>query len=125
MNQTDVKSSLLNDARAAWRKGDTSLAEQGMFRALATAEVEKTLPDSLVDAIHELAGSYCVNRRYNDAARLYQRVLTAREKVLGDSHPDLVDSLDRLAVVLRASNAKTDAIAACYRAMSIRTRMAV
>jgi hypothetical protein len=107
----------------AGRKGDMKSAEHGMFRALASAEAERLLPSSLVETAHELAGSYCVRRQYSDAARVYRRVLTAREKILGENHPDLVDSLDRLAVVLGELDSKSDAMAAQFRAMSIRTRL--
>ncbi|MBY0549236.1 MAG: tetratricopeptide repeat protein [Candidatus Obscuribacterales bacterium] len=114
----------IREACDAWRRGDFQLAERVMFQALSGAELSRTLPAPLIDAVHDLAGTYCVKRRYSDAARLYRRVLAAREKVLGESHPDLVDSLDRLAVVLCESDAKPDAMAARFRAMAIRSRAA-
>lgn len=126
MNQTDIKesSNLLTEAKFLWHIGDVQSLEKKMFSALATAENEKSLPSSLVDAIHEMAGMYCVKRKYGDAARLYRRVLSARERVLGENHPDLVDSLDKLSVVLREADSRSDAIAAQFRAMAIRSRTA-
>lgn len=127
MNQATTAKGFENDsltqAREAWKGGDLQSAERAMFQALTAAEISKSLPNQLVETVHELAGTYCVKRKYADAARLYRRVLLAREKVLGENHPDLVDSLDKLAVVLRESNSKPDAMAAQFRAMSIRTRM--
>lgn len=114
----------IREACDAWRRGDLQFAEREMFQALSSAEVVRVLPEQLIQAVHELAGSYCVKRKYSDAARLYRRVLSAREKVLGETHPDLVDSLDRLAVVLCESDAKPDAMAVRFRAMAIRSRMA-
>lgn len=114
----------IREACDASRRGDLQVAERIMFQALSSAELTRVLPAKLIEAVHELAGTYCVKRKYSDAARLYRRVLSAREKVLGETHPDLVDSLDRLSIVLCESDAKPDAMAFRFRAMAIRSRTA-
>ena len=72
-------------------------------RDLRVAEQVGRLPQSVVDGLHALAARYCLQRQYAKAERLYRCGLAARERVLGQTHRDVLDSLIKLAVVVNES----------------------
>lgn len=53
-------------------------------------------------AISNLASTYYVQKRYDDAERMYGELVSTRRKVLGSEHPETVFALRNLAVVYRA-----------------------
>jgi hypothetical protein len=91
----------VNAASELWDTGRHDEAEHVLMSALAQAEELRLLDGDLVESVHELAGWYCANGRYNRAERLYRCVLRVRERVLGPGHIDMADSLERVASVLR------------------------
>ncbi|WP_157527194.1 tetratricopeptide repeat protein, partial [Micromonospora rosaria] len=64
-------------------------------------------PDSLTSR-HNLAGCYRATGRIAEAVALYERVLAAREQVLGPDHPDTRASRDLLTRSRAEAAAGTD-----------------
>ncbi|RKK27891.1 hypothetical protein BFJ66_g16444 [Fusarium oxysporum f. sp. cepae] len=50
--------------------------------------------------LFSVAEALSIQGRYEGAAKLYRETLEAREKVLGKEHPDTLDSMNNLALVL-------------------------
>ncbi len=99
--------------------GDYVLAERLLNNAIRQAEDYGKLDPRLPFAIHSLAALYCTQRRYQDAERLYWQGLVTREKILGPDHPDVADSLERLAVILRETKGKNEAMYVAFRAQTL------
>jgi len=76
-------------------------------------------PLELADLDSNLAGVHYVAGDRAEAARLYARVLAAREAVLGPQHPRVADSLNNLAGVRFATGAIDDAAALYARSLAI------
>ena len=68
-----------------------------MEYALADAEELLEIDDRLARATHDLSLRLCEARKLNGAEAINRRLLEVREKVLGVDHPDVADSLRRLA----------------------------
>jgi tetratricopeptide (TPR) repeat protein len=60
--------------------------------------------------------------RYADAEPLYGRALAIREKALGSDHPNVAQSLDRLAVLYHNQRRYADAEPLYKRALAIREK---
>lgn len=88
--------------------GELSFAEAVLRRAMKEAEARSELNPLVVEKAHELAEWHRQNNRYEDAARLYLSVLSARKRVLGSSHSDVGDSLERLDYLRKASEGPVD-----------------
>jgi hypothetical protein len=67
--------------------------------ALREAEASGRLDPELIEMAHGLAEQHLAQRRFSEAESIYRRVLEVREKLLGQAHNDVVDSLKRVAVV--------------------------
>jgi hypothetical protein len=76
-------------------------AKNILIKELKAAQVSGQLPSNLTQLVHELAAIYCLERRYKEAEQLYSEGFATREKILGPNHPDTIDSLERLAAVVR------------------------
>jgi hypothetical protein len=86
-------------AGAALSKGQASKAARILKDALRESEEVGELSISLVDAANQLAESLMGQNKFGDAESLYRAVLEVREKMLGTSHPQVVESLQKLAVL--------------------------
>lgn len=50
---------------------------------------------------HKLATYYFIQKRYNESEKLFLSALEARSKILGDSHPDTLKTLNSLAALYK------------------------
>jgi hypothetical protein len=67
--------------------------------ALRESEDYGEIPQGLVDLAHMLADCYLKQLRFFEAESLYRAVLEVREKLLGQNHQDVIDSLKKVAIV--------------------------
>jgi tetratricopeptide (TPR) repeat protein len=58
----------------------------------------------------KLAASYYAQNRHSDAESRYRRALAILEKTLGPENPELADSLQKLALVLRKMKRNEEAM---------------
>ena len=79
--------------------GNFAKATRVLREAFREAEEYGEIHPSLVEAANSLANLYVGQRRYSEAENLFRLVLEVREKLLGQTHEDVVDSLKKLAIV--------------------------
>jgi len=72
-------------------------AEQILGDALARAEEIGELDATLIWSGHSLAALYRMEGQWDRAAAVYRRILEAQEKILGPDHPDVANSLEKVA----------------------------
>jgi hypothetical protein len=87
------------DALFARKHGSYSKAARILREAFREAEEFGEIYDGLVTQAHALADAYLDNQRYCEAESLFRMVLEAREKLLGQTHDDVVESLKKVAIV--------------------------
>jgi hypothetical protein len=107
-------------AKEACKHGHFLQAQRILKDALHDAEEYGDIDDGLIYSIHALAGTFCISRDFRRAESLYRQVLEWREKMLGEQHADVADSLDRVALMLRQQEQKNEADDLRIRAESIR-----
>jgi len=73
-------------------------------------------------SLSNLALLYNYEGKYSEAEPLYKRVVAIREKNLGPEHPDVAQSLDAYAALLRQAGQKADAEKMEDRARKIRAK---
>lgn len=69
---------------------------------------------------HTLAYLYFKLGRHDDAARMFERAIEAKERVHGKTHPEFVATLERFAEFLTATKRADEAASARTRAKEIR-----
>jgi tetratricopeptide (TPR) repeat protein len=79
-----------------------------------------TIDTDVVTRLNKLAEFYFNHGEYTQAERLYQRVLTMREKAFGPKHVDVADSLANLAALYDAQGKYTQAEPLYQRSVSAR-----
>ena len=84
-------------ASEAFEHGHFSKASKILRQALSEAE---TIDPLLVNSANTLAERYVEDGNYASAAPLYRILLEVRTKQLGCDHPDVQESLSRLAMAL-------------------------
>ncbi len=80
------------------RCGNLKSASNTLESALSDAEEFQEIDPILIWCVHSLSGQYCVQGDYHAASRLLRLGLEIKEKILGSRHPDVVDSLEKLAL---------------------------
>lgn len=83
----------------ARHQGNMSKASKLLKEALREAEEYGEIPPILVAKAQSLADAYVAQRRYQEAELLFRSVLELREKLLGPSHADVVESHKIVAMV--------------------------
>ncbi len=83
------------------REGLFGEAEHVLQNALNDARELGEVDRRLINSLHSLAERYYKRGRYERAEELYRQVLSLRASVLGASHEDIADSIERLAGLLR------------------------
>jgi Tetratricopeptide repeat len=86
-------------ALVARKQGNFSKAARILKEALREAEEYGELPAGLIDQAHSLAQLHMSHYRYGEAESLIRMVLEVREKLLGQTHEDVVESLKQVAIV--------------------------
>ena len=86
-------------ANSARRQGNLPKASRILREAFREAEEYGEIEESLVSLAHDLAEIYLGQYRYLEAESMYRSVLEVREKLLGQTHDDVVDSLKKVAIV--------------------------
>jgi tetratricopeptide (TPR) repeat protein len=72
--------------------------------------------------LNNLGQLYFSQRRYEEAESSYRRALEIREKSLGPNHPDLAQTLNGYAALLKKTKRKAEAEALLTRANEIAKR---
>jgi hypothetical protein len=86
-------------AGTACRQGQFAKAARIVKEALREAEEYGETPGALVELAHQLAESYLQQLRFVEAESLFRAVLELREKLLGQTHVEVIDSLKKVAIV--------------------------
>lgn len=86
-------------AMFARQLGSQARALRILREALRDCEEFGELPEGVISQAHSMADTYLEEHRFADAESVYRLVLEVREKLLGQTHPDVVDSLKRVAFV--------------------------
>src|SRR5579883_1263089 len=86
-------------AAQAKKQGNFVQAARILKEALREAEEYCEITPNLITAAHSLAELHLAQHRYKEAEALYRLVLEVREKLLGPTHQDVVDSLKKVAIV--------------------------
>lgn len=83
----------------ARKQGNFNKAARVLRDAFLEFEEYGEISPDLVLMAHELAELHLNNFRYEEAEDLYRLVLEMREKVLGQTHADVIESLKKVAIV--------------------------
>lgn len=86
-------------ATSARKNGNTPKAAKILREAFRECEEYGELDLELIEVAHELAELNLSQGRFAEAEGLYRSVLEVREKMLGQTHQDVVESLKRVAIV--------------------------
>jgi len=111
-------------AVAAFQRQDYCTVKDLLVKALKEVQLLGQLPQWVIDLVDALATIYCMERRYDQAELLYANTLIAREKILGFNHPDVIDNLQKLAIIIRerhGDNVATKTIAFRARYLAIQS----
>ncbi len=76
----------------------------------------------MATSLNNLAELYPAQGRYAEAEPLYQRALAISEKALGPEHPDVAQSLENYAALLRQTARANEAERMEARAKAIRAK---
>jgi tetratricopeptide (TPR) repeat protein len=89
----------INAGDAAYIKGDYAVAEHHYKTALVLAE-ERNSENSLVEiALHSLGENYFIQKKFDEAERVYLRAIQVAEKLHGSSSPDMLSPLSDITVL--------------------------
>lgn len=83
----------------ARKQGQLQKAARILKEAFREAEEYSEIYEGLVEQAHAVAEIHLNNYRYAEAESMFRMVLEAREKLLGQTHQDVVDSLKKVAIV--------------------------
>jgi hypothetical protein len=83
----------------ARKQGNLGKATRILREALRESEEYGELHVGLIEQSHALAYVYLNQYRFGDAESLFRMVLEVREKLYGQTHEDVVDSLKKVAIV--------------------------
>ncbi|MBI4532957.1 MAG: tetratricopeptide repeat protein [Candidatus Melainabacteria bacterium] len=100
LKHKDLWTTYVDISLNAIKQGHYLRATQMLRSALVDADDFSELDSRLVWLAHSLAERCCAQGECVEAERLYSLILEAREKILGPDHPDVVDSLEKIAWVL-------------------------
>ncbi len=84
--------------KTEFRRGNFEEASSTLNSALSDAEAAGEIDPVLIWCVHSLSGRYCAQGDYPAASRLLRRGLEIKEKILGKHHPDVMNSLEKLAL---------------------------
>lgn len=86
-------------AHACCKSGNLAKSAKILREAFRECEEYKELDNELIDIAHDVAELHLAQGRFAEAESLYRCVLEVREKLLGQTHKDVVESLKRVAIV--------------------------
>ncbi len=110
--------------REAYRQGNYAEAEKQWLVALQEAEKFGPEDPRLATSLNNLVELYHDQGKYTVAELLYKRLLTISEKALGAEHPDVAQTLENYAGLLREMWREEDASIMEARAKAIREKNA-
>jgi hypothetical protein len=84
---------------SARRQGNFVKASRVLKEAFRDCEEYRELDPELIDIAHDLAESHLAQGKFAEAESMLRAVLEVREKLLGQTHADVVESLKRVAIV--------------------------
>ncbi|MCW5212814.1 tetratricopeptide repeat protein [Desulfobulbus sp. TB] len=113
---------LLAAGKMALTMAAYSKAEYWFSRLLAIREIGEEENAELGTALHNVAGLYYKQGRYDEAEPLYKRTLKIREKQLGKEHPDVAESLNNLALLYYEKGRHDEVELLLKRALEIREK---
>ena len=108
----------------AYHKGNYPEAEKQWVAAFTEAEGFEPQDPRLATSLNNLGEVYRLQRRYAAAEPQHKRALAIREKVLDSEHPDVAQSLENYAALLRKTGRGNEAAWMETRAKAIRTKHA-
>ena len=106
----------------AFQQGKHAEAEKFFQAAVKEAEQFGPQDSRLPQSLNNLAALYYKQGQYARAEPVYKRSLGTREKALGPEHPDVAQSLQSYAALLRKTNRATEASGMEARAQAIRAK---
>jgi hypothetical protein len=86
-------------AAVAAKQGNLSKANRILKEAFRESEEFGELDNDLIELAHSLAEQNLAQGKFIEAESIYRLVLEVREKLLGQLHSDVVESLKRVAIV--------------------------
>ncbi|BBN02821.1 hypothetical protein MPTK1_2g18390 [Marchantia polymorpha subsp. ruderalis] len=110
-NDPHVASSCNNLAELYRMKKDYARAEPLFLEAVKRLEsaFSSENHESVGFALHNLAGTYLLQRKFDEARKCYERSLKIKERKLGQNHPEYANTLFHLGEVLRLQGNYKDA----------------
>jgi len=105
-----------------------ALSRQGQFAAAIAAEktalqviqgTAASLPLDIAGIMSNLGWLYSTQKQYTLAESFLKRTLAIRERILGQDHPDVVNTLSQLALVYRQTGREESAESVEKRAAAI------
>jgi hypothetical protein len=79
-------------------------------------------PGAVAKTLHDVALRFAKEGKYAEAERIYQQCLQIREKDCGPNDPDLCQTLENYAKLLRKTNREVEASELDIRAKAIREK---
>ena len=98
------------------------LVQQGAVQAQGGITGPLVGPPQLLTAANKLARLYQDQGRHEQAAPLYERALSIRERALGPEHPDVATCLENYALLLQTVGHSEEAAPLAARAWAIRAK---
>lgn len=96
-----------------------SSVEQHLLSTIKQAESLEPGNPLLLSSLFSLATYYQDQKKFEEAATQYQRILDLKEAQIGPNHPDLANILNRYAKVLHQANRHSEAKSLTARANAI------
>jgi tetratricopeptide (TPR) repeat protein len=118
--QEDNWGNLNNQAVALSRQGQFSAAIAAEKTALQVIQgTAASLPLDIAGIMSNLGWLYSTQKQYTLAESFLKRTLAIRERILGQDHPDVVNTLSQLALVYRQTGREESAESVEKRAAAI------
>jgi len=118
--QEDNWGNLNNQAVALSRQGQFAVAIAAEKTALQVIQgTAASLPLDIAGIMSNLGWLYSTQKQYTLAESFLKRTLAIRERILGQDHPDVVNTLSQLALVYRQTGREESAESVEKRAAAI------
>ncbi|MBD2255270.1 tetratricopeptide repeat protein [Nostoc parmelioides] len=118
----DIYRKRLNRGECQDYKKEQELGIEYLSKAVELQQ-QLDLEKELTTSLHNLAGLYDSQRKYDQAESLYLQALELRQRLLGDNHPDVAESLNNLAGLYSFQGKYDQAEPLYLQALELRQRL--
>lgn len=117
-------SSSARHSRGTPPQRSSASVEKQLLSTVKQAESHEPGNPLLLSSLYSLARYYQDEKKFNQAAIQYQRIIELKEAQVGSNHPELAQALTRYAQILHQANRHSEAKSVTARAKSILAKSA-